>query len=432
MKCSFRGSAGCCRLESSCTPAALSGRAKPAHLCRQTAPALPRPARCHLLQAELPWEFTAAFVGSVAAVLPLAALYSEACTVRLDEVFLTLRPKPPAAAVGAAPPAGAADGGGAAGGAAAAEWQGETAVSEGVKLIAGGLEALLQRLRVTASRVVLRLEIPAAAGGSSGGGGSSSNGAPDSDGSGQEGTCYHVVTLGLAQAEYSGNGGGLGDPAPGTGAPGEAAGEEEGAAAAGAAAGGATTLRVAKSLRFSGLLVELEPHCPAEQQQQQEHDGEQQEGERGLQRAPQPQLQPCSLLAGGDGGGCSGAVDLTLAWWLRTHPKPHISLSIQLDPFHIHLRPEDVLLVAAIAAAAAQLPREAASSGRAAVPSAAAAAPTLPLPEHLHPGSRSFIEGLMLPDCEGVVAEALAEPAAPAGRPGEGGAITGQVWAVSA
>jgi hypothetical protein len=375
------------------------------------------------LQADLPWEVTAAFVGSVAAVIPLAALCSESCTVKLDEVFLTLRPKPPAALQAAASAAaaepyaaqGAGQGrsssspapfpGAAAAGAASGpgDWQGESAVAEGVKLIAGGLEALLQRMRVSASRVVLRLEVPAAAA---------------AGGEGSVPGC-HVVALSLAQADYCGVGGGL-----------EAGGASDGA------------VRVAKSLRFSGLTLELQPLAaqlpttpspspPAQQQQQQQ-----------LPSASAP-LPTCSLLSSANGNGCGGAVEVRLSWGLRPHSRPRISVSAQLDPFQLHLRPEDVLTVATVAAAAAQLPARAApaAAGAAAAPAGAGAGAyqqpqlrqTLLLDQHLHPpGSRSLIEGLMLPDCEGVVVEALAGAAA-AGSPrarggsGEGGGITGQV-----
>lgn len=331
---------------------------------------------CARTQEGLPWEVTAAFVGTVAAAVPLAALYSDSCVVRLDEVFLTLRPRTAAPPPAAKPPGAehqpvpGSPSGAAAGGAGASEAAGESAVAEGVKLIAGGLEALLQRMRVAATRMVLRLELPAGE-------------------AGPQGAC-HVVTLSLGQVEYCGSSSGL----PGAPDGAEAAGEQAPAA-----------VRVTKSLSFSGLTLELQPVQA---------------------RAPEP-AEACLLLGAGAEGsaaGCSGVVDVQLAWGLRPHARPHISLAAQLDPLQVQLRPQDVLALAAVAAAAARLPG--AFAAAAAQPERQAApAPPMGVPSALeHPGSRSFIEGLMLPDCEGLVAEALQTP--PLGR-GGADSITGQV-----
>lgn len=339
-------------------------------------PATAHARSCARTQAGLPWEVTAAFVGSVAAAIPLAALYSDSCVVRLDEVFLTLRPRTAAPPPAAKPPGAehqpvpGSPSGAAAAGAGASETAGESAVAEGVKLIAGGLEALLQRMRVAATRVVLRLELPAGE-------------------AGPRGAC-HVVTLSLGQAEYCGSSSGL----PGVPDGAEAAGEQAPAA-----------VRVTKSLSFSGLTLELQP---------------------AQARAPEP-AEACLLLgtsAEGSAAGCSGVVDVQLAWGLRPHARPRVSLAARLDPLQVQLRPQDVLALAAVAAAAARLPGAFAAAATQPERQAASAPPMGVSSALEHPGSRSFIEGLMLPDCEGLVAEALQTP--PLGR-GGADSITGQV-----
>ncbi|GAB4814248.1 hypothetical protein N2152v2_001294 [Parachlorella kessleri] len=456
---------------------------------------------------DLPWEVTAAFVGSVAALIPLASLGADSCTVKLDEVFLTLRPKAPptqlqpasagtaggtvfgAGAYGEAaagtgpspgaglglestsvPPSAAASPAGAAGtaGGGLADWQGESAVTEGVKLIAGGLEALLQRLRVTASRVVIRLELPAACSSSSAGSGAGGSSRGSSSGDGGPGAAYHchVVALGLAQAEYCGTGSGL------------EAGEMESSSGAPAAGSTGVAVQVSKSLRFTGLTIDLQPFASHLQQHSEAVKAESAGGSEGSAAPARLALDPCSLLSSPDGrAGCSGAVDVRLLWGLVPHSRPRVSVSAQLEPLQVHLRPGDVAALSLVAAAASQLQEGQGQVAASPVSGADGSAPGLDqqqqqpailtgqdlqyrhpqyqqyqqqsaavpagspragrlrqalLLEHqlLHPpGSRSLIEGLMLPDCEGLVVEALQQQQdndAAAGAAAPGGGSSGR------
>ncbi len=103
------------------------------------------------------------------------------------------------------------------------------------------------------------------------------------------------------------------------------------------------------------------------------------------------------------------------------HP-PHVSLAVKLEAIQLQLRPPDVAGMlalargfataqAAAAAAAAQLPAPAKAQ-------AAEAQATL-----VAGGHHSFIDDLMLPECEGLVQDAVADSVATS--------ITGQVGAPS-
>ncbi|KFM28316.1 Autophagy-related protein 2-like protein A [Auxenochlorella protothecoides] len=99
------------------------------------------------------WEVVTAFVGCIRAYIPLASLYQDSCSIQLVDVFLTVQPRaqpgPAPHAPGAAPgtprppPPAPADG-----------------VSDGIRIIAGGLESLVQRLQVQASNIVGRVLLP--------------------------------------------------------------------------------------------------------------------------------------------------------------------------------------------------------------------------------------------------------------------------------
>ena len=158
--------------------------------------------------AECAWEVVDAYVGSATAHVPIASLLSEPIRVEVEEVLLTVRPRPLAAAGSVAargtaaaqppPPSAAGDAaldmlGDLAAGAvclrasvlqgrnsllqgvdAAASAQacravllgaGAARVTDGAQLIAGSLESLLQQLRVSARNAVVHLQLPAAPGG---------------------------------------------------------------------------------------------------------------------------------------------------------------------------------------------------------------------------------------------------------------------------
>lgn len=137
------------------------------------------------------WQVTAGYVGLVRGSLPLtttaggpggASAVAGAnvhANLTLDEVLITLAPVTAATAAAAAAAAASPDmsANSAAGTAAYSDQRqqqqsfaddlgmlGQMGVLEGIKLIAGGLEAVLQRLSVAATNVTLRVEVPGTAG----------------------------------------------------------------------------------------------------------------------------------------------------------------------------------------------------------------------------------------------------------------------------
>ncbi len=101
------------------------------------------------MQGSAFWEVTAGYVGSIKATIPITSLNSDSCTAELDEVLITVRPRAASStaqpsAHSAAEPAGTAS--------AAFEvddlGMGQAAISDGVKLIAGGIEKVLQQLQL--------------------------------------------------------------------------------------------------------------------------------------------------------------------------------------------------------------------------------------------------------------------------------------------
>ena len=142
------------------------------------------------LQALDGWQVTAGYVGVVRGSLPLTATAAAAVAVgstaadvnahlTLDEVLITVAPTPAAAAASNQAAAGASTSSSTTAGTADAGYitdaqqqqtfaddlgmLGQIGVYEGIKLIAGGLEAVLQRLAVAATNVTIRVEVPAAA-----------------------------------------------------------------------------------------------------------------------------------------------------------------------------------------------------------------------------------------------------------------------------
>ncbi|BDA50280.1 probable autophagy-related protein 2 at C-terminar half [Coccomyxa sp. Obi] len=119
------------------------------------------------------WEIAAGYVGALKAEIPFTNLYSQAVSLTLDEALLTIRPRckgcppprPAAATDEASGSPGAQPGvddtfgdGGPVG------WDdygfGQATVADGVNLIAGGIENVLQRFRLQARNITLRIELP--------------------------------------------------------------------------------------------------------------------------------------------------------------------------------------------------------------------------------------------------------------------------------
>lgn len=143
------------------------------------------------LQAIDGWQVTAGYVGVVRGSIPLTATAAAAAAgsaaagdananLTLDEVLITVAPTSTTTAAAAAGPGTSvtttSDAAAPGTDAYAAEQQqqqqtfvddlgmlGQIGVLEGIKLIAGGLEAVLQRLSVAATNVTIRVEVPATA-----------------------------------------------------------------------------------------------------------------------------------------------------------------------------------------------------------------------------------------------------------------------------
>ncbi|KAL4447967.1 hypothetical protein ABPG75_005186 [Micractinium tetrahymenae] len=293
-------------------------------------------------------EVVSGYIGRLRLELAVTSL---TCSVALEDVLVTVRPAAnPGSSKGAgagAAPAPQADAMPAAPAAPAG-----FGIDEGVRLVAAGVETLLQRMTVTVTRLSVRAELgPMASGGP-------------------------AATLSCAQLTYGA------------------------AQDCHAAEADATT---ARRVTFSGLSLGLslgmagDPAAAAA---------------AAAAAAPAPSV--VSLLAP-----LGGEVEVAVSWavgHLPSHP-PHVSLAAKLEALQVELRPPDVagLLVlargfadahAAAEAAAAELPTP--TGAQAAQAALAAAA-----------GHHSFIEDLMLPECEALVQDALAESMAAT-------AITGQ------
>ena len=114
------------------------------------------------------WEVAAGYVGALSADIPLTSLGSDPVSLRVEEALITVRPRtsetlnpgPVPASTGGDGGAGGTPGecgggppkgvGGGAGSPTAGDLEalGQAAVVDGVRLIAGGIEDVLQRLRI--------------------------------------------------------------------------------------------------------------------------------------------------------------------------------------------------------------------------------------------------------------------------------------------
>jgi hypothetical protein len=493
---------------------------------------------------------TAGYVGAVRATVPLtaagggggaagAAGAPDACAdVELDELLISLAPavpgeRPATAAVPAPPQPGplpapalfvrpasggaaAAPGGGwedpgtAAAAAAAAQAPsgglgplgglgallsledaagglGQSSVADGIRCIAGGLEAMLQRMSVVARNVTVRVELPASVGGEA---------------------ILHFDCLRYQDATPA--------PAPPPGAAGAAAAaaaKEAGGKAAGAPPCSPAPLgELFKDFELEGLTLELlrdgsggrgteAPGGTVATQAAPGRGGGHGRGAASMQASFMAASADDArqLLAGGAAGAALGSwpddgaggvllggpspgsgVDVSLQLKLTWHGGaggaatppaaatpgawPHVSLEVGVSALHLALQPWQLPLLYALAAAAgggdgASCAEERVGPGCGAAPPASAAqpvpssaaarlvagatgAPSIGSPGAGAWGQRSFmaLEGLLLPHCEGLVAESLGlgytapEPAAgplsgalwgpPPGSGGGGGAVS--------
>lgn len=309
------------------------------------------------LQGSLPFRVVEGYVGTVRLTIPLTSLYSESWRVDLEDVFVTVEPAPPtrhaapaqAAQAARTPPAEDSRG----------------AVGEGVRLIAGGLEAILQRLRATATRVVVRANLPRV----------------DRD----DKAPALAAVLRLQSLGYA--------PIP--------------ADAAGEAPPPGTALELRKSVEVTGLTVGLDVA---------------EEKESSSTFATAADRSDCSasellrpIVGDHNSGPCSVGVLLSLSWdSLAPSRGAHVSVSVLTEDVHVTLSAAQVACLVEAAALWSAL---------------AAEAPLEDLEGDGtggSPGTRSLIESIMLPDCERVVLEAAGPPSRAAVRPGSAGGRKGK------
>jgi hypothetical protein len=211
--------------------------------------------------------------------------------------------------------------------------------------VATAVEAVLQRLCVSARNVVVRMEVleppPGAA-------------APQA---GVGDWPLRVLVLRLHSAEYGST-------------------SAQAAPAASQRASGAPALRLGKAVRFAGLAVQLDPADGAAA------------GGGG------------TVLSGTGGSGCSGTAELTFSSAREAHAQPQVAVSVSLEPVELWLTAEQVAALALIARAAAWHAAQAAHSEVAEAPSGMA---------ERWDGRASILQDLMLPDGQQLVTEALEE-----------------------
>lgn len=312
------------------------------------------------------------------------AVTSLTCAVQLTDVLLTVRPSGGGGSA-PAPSAAAQDQpaseGGSAGGAAGL---GGFGIDDGVRLVAAGVETLLQRMTVSISGLSIRVEVAPGSTAASLSCAQVTYGAVELD----QQVRFLPVLLYRNMTEWL-----LQWAAPAT-----------------------------VPSKWMSLRVPLSPSLPNAL----------------LLLLPLPLPQDCHAastarrivfsalsLAALEGGPplvapLGGQIDIAVRWPLEQRPghQPHVSVAATLDPVVAQLRPPDVtslLTMGRSFAAAWEQSEQAACSA----PPAALPVLQQHLQQHHQQGqSSSLIEDLMLPGCEGLVQEALLESAA---------SITGQV-----
>eukprot|EP00873_Tetraselmis_striata_P022619 jgi/Tetstr1/442883/TSEL_030946.t1 len=265
---------------------------------------------CAELNAQLGlagWDVTSAYVGTVGITVPYASLHTDSCRVTVSEVLITVAPSEGGPAAAAAAPAQD-------GAASTAEAMGDAMgglLSDGVQMLAGGIQQVLRRLQVEARDVRVRLEMPGADGGAGGAGVAMLRAArlayaDEGDPEGEVGEVAKRATVeGLRlellppEAEAPGGGGRGGRPAEGE-AEGEGEGEAEGEA------------RLQEGDGWEGGELEVPAGC-----------------------AP--------LLDGPAGGGVAASV------LLRVGADASLELRVSIGPAEVQVKPAQVPLLCAIA-----------------------------------------------------------------------------------
>ncbi|KAK9805512.1 hypothetical protein WJX72_002557 [[Myrmecia] bisecta] len=283
------------------------------------------------------WEITAGYVGSVKATIPITSLHSDSCTAELDEVLITVKARMAAAT---AQPSGHSAEPAELAGAASSAFEvddlglgGPATITDGVKLIAGGIEKVLQQLQLKAHRIAVRVELP--------------------NPNGREGPAALVV-LRLEHFSYAG------ESSPPLQAP--------------IPVGQAASLQLLKVISFEGLTVELFEDV----QEAAETDGLLGQLEEALttqsmletgelppyalddfaigetaSTASRSDSSPGSgddtqhvIICSNDGIGCAGQLKLLLTWHGTYHLHPHISADLQLEPLQVQFHPHHLPLLA--------------------------------------------------------------------------------------
>ncbi|KAK9789541.1 hypothetical protein WJX73_002535 [Symbiochloris irregularis] len=315
------------------------------------------------------WEVTAGYVGCLRINIPLTSLYSEPCSLDVDDVVITLVPKAQSSTAahnqGSASFSDAAAAGSAGDAATGAESSAlQMGIMEGRQAIANSIDSLLQRLKVTASRVTVRLEVP----------------------------CQQTVALVVVRLDHL-------------------------CYSAGTATAPAASLQ--KDITFAGLTAELysnaEDDSAPEQPEVTSSDVTTStsalQGDE-LEKAGQSdgdvlvQDSRHIIICSRDGAGASGQMQLTLTQSHSDNPKPSIKAALTMQPLQVQLHAEHLLLLMRLGS----IFSAAAESSQAL--STQAGHPT----QGEHWGSRSLVESVMLPDTLGMAQQVMSASGQPAGN----------------
>ncbi|KAK9835694.1 hypothetical protein WJX74_005996 [Apatococcus lobatus] len=339
---------------------------------------------CGYLNSQLDspyWEITAGYVGSIKASIPITRLTSSPCHVSVDEIFLEVKPGALADLERRASQSSAA----ASGQDNAHEPEtiglGDTSmtdnITDNIQYIAGSIEKVLQELQLEAGNVRIHLELP------------------DAQGPGQ--TCS-LVRLQLEKLNY--------------------AGDASAPPAAAASSARPAFRKLCKRVQFHGLSLELidfrsgsgtsqdlESSCWAEASTS---PGAARSAEAGNGDAEEAELeQGQSIICKDDGKGCSGSASLQLTWPTSRHIHPRIGANLILQPVQVQLQPHHPIMLVKLAqcmseASQQAAEREAAAGSQEDLPGLGRSFGT-----GSHLGGRSFLESVLLPDCNSLVEEAL-------------------------
>ncbi|KAK9856817.1 hypothetical protein WJX84_008898, partial [Apatococcus fuscideae] len=114
-----------------------------------------------------------------------------------------------------------------------------------------------------------------------------------------------------------------------------------------------------------------------------------------------------SIICKDDGKGCSGSASLQLTWPTSRHIHPRIGANLILQPVQVQLQPHHPIMLVKLAqcmseASQQAAEREAAAGSQEDLPGLGRSFGT-----GSHLGGRSFLESVLLPDCNSLVEEAL-------------------------